>query len=101
MDIDPDEERLLSPQPCPNLSASKRRLHEALGCSTNAYPCESPEYQAPQARRPSLPKPLYGGPLSTHNIIPVIEPPRLPHHDQNLYQVYNDIVEEEEGDVTR
>ena len=54
-----------------------------------------------QARRPSPTKPLYGGPLSTHNVIPVIEPPRLPHHDRSLYEVYNDITEKEESEVTR
>ena len=101
MDTDPDEARVLSPRPRPDLSAIKRRLHEALGCSTDTYPCESPECLAYQARRTSSPKPLYGEPLSTHNVIPVIKPPRLPHHDRNLYQVYNDIAEEEEIDVTR
>jgi len=55
-------------------------------------------YQAP---RPSPTKPLYGGPLASHNVIPVIEPPKLPHHDRNLYQVYNVIAEEEESEVTR
>ena len=54
-----------------------------------------------QARRPSPTKPVYGGPLSSHNIIPVIEQPKLPHHDRNLYQEYNDIAEEEESKVTR
>ena len=54
-----------------------------------------------QARRPSATKPLYGGPLSTHNVIPVSEPPRLAHHDRSLYEVYNDITEEEESEVTR
>ena len=38
MNTDPDEERILSPRPQPDLSAIKRRLHEALGCSTNTYP---------------------------------------------------------------
>ena len=54
-----------------------------------------------QAPRPSPTKPLYGGPLASHNVIPVIEPPKLPHHDRNLYQVYNDIAEEEESEVIR
>jgi len=31
----------------------------------------------------------------------VIEPPKLPHQDRNLYQVYNDIAEWEESEVTR
>ena len=101
MDTDLDEERVLSPRPRPDLSAIKRRLHEALGCSTDTYLCESPECPAHQAGRASPTKPLYGGPLSTHNVIPVIEPPRLPHHDRSLYEVYNDIAEEEESDVTR
>jgi len=54
-----------------------------------------------QAPRPSSIKPLYGGPLASHNIIPVIEPPKLPHQDRSLYQLYNDIAEEEEREVTR
>jgi len=54
-----------------------------------------------QAPRPSPTKPLYGGPLASHNVIPVIEPAKLPHHDRNLYKVYNDIAEEEESEVTR
>ena len=101
MDTDPDEERVLSPRPRPDLSAIKKRLHEALGYSTDTYPCESPECPAHQITRPSPPKPLYRGPLSSHNVIPVIKPPKLPHHDWNLYHVYNDIAEEEESDVTK
>jgi len=40
-------------------------------------------------------------PLSSHNVVPVIEPPKVSHHDTNLHQVYNDIAEEEESEVTR
>jgi len=54
-----------------------------------------------QAPRTSPTKRLYGGPLASHNIIPVIEPPKLPHHDRNLYQIYKYIAEEEESEVTR
>ena len=49
MDTDRDEESVLSPRPWPDRSAIKRRLHEALGCSTDTYSCESPECPAPQA----------------------------------------------------
>ena len=101
MDMEPDRGRILSPRPRPDLSAIKRRLHEALGCTTTNISCESPEYPVHQARRPSPTKPLYEGPLSTHNVIPVIEPPRLPYHDRSLYEVYNDITEEEKSEVTR
>jgi len=102
-DLDPeiDEEMILSPRPRPDLSKIKRRLHEGLGCTTTNVPCESPECPVHQAPRPSPTKPLYGGPLASHNVIPVIEPPTHPHPDRNLYQVYNDIAEEEESDVTR
>jgi len=49
----------------------------------------------------SITKPHYGGPLTSHNVIPVIEPPKLPHYNKNHYPVYNDIAEEEESEVTR
>ena len=101
MDTEPDRGEILSPRPRPDLSASQRRLHKALGCTTTNIPCKSPECPVHQARRPSSTKPIYGGPLATHNVIPVIEPPRLPHHDRSLYEVYNDIAEEEESEVTR
>ena len=101
MDTDPDEERVLSPHPQSDLSAIKRRLHETLGCSTDTYPCESPECPVHQARQLSSTQPLYRGPQSTHNVIPVIKLPKLPHHDRSLYQVYNDIAEGEKSDVTR
>jgi len=39
-------------------------------------------------------------PLASHIVIPVIEPPKLPHHDRNLYQRYNDIADEKESEVT-
>ena len=87
MDTNPDEERMLSPRPRPDLLAIKRGLHEALGCSTDTYSLESPECPADQARRSSPLKPLYGGPLSSHHVIPVIEPSRVPQHERNLYQV--------------
>jgi len=38
-----NEESILSPRPRPDLSKIKRRLHEALGCTTTNVPCESPE----------------------------------------------------------
>ena len=101
MDPEIDEETILSPRPRPDLSKIKRRLHEALGCTTRNVPCESPECPVHQAPRPSPTKPCYRGPLISHNVIPVIEPPTLPHQDSNLYQVYNDIAEEEESEVTR
>jgi len=101
MDPEINEETILSPRARPDLSKIKRRLHEALGCTTTNVPCESPECPVYQTARPSPTKPLYGGPLASHNVIPVIEPPKLPHHDRNLYQVYNDIAEEEESVVTR
>ena len=101
MDTEPDEDTVHSPGPHPDLSKIKRRLHEALGCTTPGIPCESPECPVHQPRRPSLTNPLYGGPLATHNVIPIIQPPRLPYHDRSLYQVYNDIIEEEESEVTR
>jgi len=100
MDPEIDEGTLLSPRPRPDLSKIKRRLHEALGCTTTNFPCESPECPVHQAPRPSPTQALYRGPLASHNVIPVIEPPKLPHHDRNLYQVYNDIAEEEESEVT-
>jgi len=96
-----DKGTILSPRPRPDLSKIKRRLHGALGCTTTNLPCASPECPAHQAPRPSPTKPLNGGPLASHNLIQVIEPPKLPHYVRNLYQVYNDIVEEEESEVTR
>ena len=101
MDTKPHEETILSPRPCPDLSKIKRRLHEALGCTTNNIPCESPGCPVHQARRPSPTKPLSRTPLSTHKVILVIEPPKLPHHDRSFYQVYNDIAGEDESEVTR
>src|SRR6195952_5663241 len=100
METEPEPE-VISPRPCLDLSGIKRRLHEALGCTILAIPCGSPECLVHQASRPSSSKPLYGGPLSHLNIIRVVQPPRLPHHDQALYEVYNDIQEEEEDEVTR
>ena len=87
MDPEVDEETILCRQPLPDLSKIKSRLHEALGCTTTNVPCETPECPVHQAPRPSPTKPLYGGWLASHNVIPVIGPPRLPHHDRNLYQV--------------
>jgi len=84
MDPEINEETILSPRPPPDLSKIKRRLHEAICCTTTNVPCESPECPVHQASRPSPTKPLYGGPLASHNIIPVIEPPEIPHHDRNL-----------------
>jgi len=101
MDLEINEETILSPRPRPDLSKIKRRLHEALGCPTTNVPCESPECPVHQAPRPSPTKPLYGGRLASNNVIPVIEPPKLHQHDSNLYQVYNDIAEEEASEVTR
>jgi len=103
IDSEINEKTILSPRPHPDLSKIKRRLHEALGCTTTHVPCKSPECPVHQARRPSPTKPLrvYGGPLSSHNIIPVIELPKLPHHNRSLYQVYNDIAEGEQSEVTR
>jgi len=94
--LEVDEEMILFPRPRPDLAKIKRRLHQALGCTTSNVPCESPECPVHQAPRPSATKPLYGGPLASHNIIPVIEPATLPHYDRNRYQVYNDIADEEE-----
>jgi len=101
--IDPEinEETILSPRPQPHLSKITRRLYEGLGCTTRNVPCDSPMCPLHQAHGPSPTKPFYGGPLASHNVIPVIEPPKLPHHHRNLYQVYNDIAEEEESEVTR
>jgi len=96
-----DEETILSPHPQPDLSKTKRGPHEALGCTITNVPYESPEFPVHQAPRHSPTKSRYGGPLASHNVIPVIEPPTLPHHERNLYQVYNDIAEEEESEVTR
>ena len=101
MDTYPDRGKILSPRARPDLSAIKRRLHEVLGCTTTNIPCESSECPVHQAKRPSPTKPIYGEPLSTHNVISVIEPPRLHHHDRSLYEVYNNITEEEESEVTR
>jgi len=101
MDMEINDGNILSPRPRPDLSKIKRRLHEALGCTTTNVPCGRPECPVHQAPRPSPTKPLDGGPLASHNVIPVIEPPKLPHHDRNLYKVYNDIAEEEESVVTR
>jgi len=86
MDPEINEETILSPQPRPDLSKIKRRLHEALGYTTTNVPCKSPECPVHQAPRLSPTKPLYGEPRASHNVISVIEPPKLPHHDRNLYQ---------------
>jgi len=52
MDPEFDEERILSPQPRQGLSKIKKRLHEALGCTTTHVPCESLECSVHLARRP-------------------------------------------------
>jgi len=101
MDPEMDEETILSPRPRPDLSKIKRRLHEVPGCTTTNVPSESHLSPVHLAPRPSPTKPLYGGPLASHNVIPVIERPTLPHHGTNLYQVHNDITEEEESEATR
>jgi len=101
MDPEIHQATILSPRPRPDLSKIKRRLHEALGCTTTNVPCASPQCPVHLAPRPSSTKPLNGGPFASQNVIPVIEPPKLPHQDRNLYQVYNDIAEEEESEVTR
>ena len=101
MDPEIDEETIGSPRPRPDLSKIKRRLNEALGCTTTDFTCESPECPVHQALSPSPTKHLYGGLLASHKVMPVIEPPTLPYHDRNLYQVYNDIAEVEENEVTR
>jgi len=85
MDPEIDEEMILSSRPRPDLSKIKRKLHKAPGCTTTNVPCESPECPVHQAPRPSPIKPLYGGPLASHNVILVIEPLKLPHHDRILY----------------
>jgi len=59
MDPEINEETIPSPRPRPDLSKIKRRLHEALGCTTTNVPCESPESPVHQAPRPSPTKPLY------------------------------------------
>jgi len=100
MDPEIDEKTILSPQPRPDLSKIKSRLHEALGCTTANVPCESPQCPVHQVPRPSPTKSLDGRPLASHNVIPAIEPPMLSHHDRNLYKVYNNIAEEEESEVT-
>jgi len=101
MDAEIDEETIRSSRPRPDLSKIKRTLHEALGCTSTNVPCGSLKCPVHQAARPSPTNPLYGGPLVSHNLIPVIEPPPLHHHDRNLYEVYNDIPEEEESEVIR
>ena len=100
MDSEPKGRTVFSSRPRLDLKRIKRRLYETLGCTTTDIPCEGPECPAHQARRPSPTKPLYGGPLSTHNVILIIEPPKQPHNDRRPYQVYNDIAEEEERQVT-
>jgi len=52
MDPKIDQGTILSPRPPPDLSKIKRRLHEALGCTTTNVPCESPECPVHQAARP-------------------------------------------------
>jgi len=58
MDPEWNEETILSPRARLDLSKIKRRLHEALGCTTTNVSCESPECPVHQAWRPSTPKPL-------------------------------------------
>jgi len=101
MDPEIDEKTILSPRLPPDLSKIKRRLHEAIGCTTTNVPCENPECPVHKAPRTSPTKPLYGRPLASHNVIPFIEPPKLPHHDRKLYPVYKDIAEQEDSEVTR
>jgi len=43
LDTEIDKQTFLSPQPSPDLSKIKRRLHKALGWSTTHVPSESPE----------------------------------------------------------
>jgi len=100
MDPETEGEIILSPKPRLNLSKIKRRVHEALGCTTANVLCQSAECPVHQAPRPSPSKRLYVGPLPSHNVIPSIEPPKPPHHDRNLYQVYNDIGQEREIEFT-
>ena len=59
MDKEPNEKSILSPRPGPDLIKIKRRLHEALGCTTSGIPCEGPECSVHQTRRLSPSKPLY------------------------------------------
>jgi len=87
MDPEVDKGTILSPRSRPELSKFSRKVYQALGCTTTNVFCESPECRVHQARRPSPTKPLYGGLLASHNVIPVIEPPKLPHQDRNLYKV--------------
>jgi len=101
--MDPEivQEMILSPRPRPDLSKIKRKRHAVLGRTTTNVRCESPECSVYQAPRPSPTKPLYGDPLASHNFISVIEPPKVPHHNRNLDQIYNDIAEEKASQVTR
>jgi hypothetical protein len=46
-------------------------------------------------------RPLYGGNLAYLNeTIPVIEPPRLPHHDRHLYQIFEEETNDDQEDET-
>jgi len=63
MDPEIDQETILSPRPRPHLSKIKRRLHEALGCTTTNVPCECPECRCTKPPDPHLPSPSKEGHL--------------------------------------
>ena len=102
--MDTESASVQAPLPRFDLKAIRKRLTDTLNCTSqyvDHHDCEEPECPVHQNARPPLTRPLYSGALSHYNqITPVIEPPSLPHYQRQLYEVFDDI-QEEEDEVTR
>ena len=100
--MDTESACIQAPLPRFNLKAIKKRLTDTLNCTSHYVDhCEEPECPVHQNARPLPTRPLYGGALSNYNqVTPVIEPPSLPHPQRQLYEVFDNI-QEEEDEVTR
>ena len=96
MDTEPTS--VQPPKPHFDLGAIKKRLTDTLNCTSHyVNHCEELECPVHQNARPPPTRPLYGGALSHFNqVTSVIEPPSLPHHNRQLYEVFDDIQEEED-----
>ena len=99
MDAEPTS--VQSSRPRFDLGTIKKRVTDTLSYTSDYVDnCKETECPVYQNARPPPTRPLYGGALSHYDqVTPVIEPASLPHHHRQLYEVFDNI-QEEEDEVT-
>lgn len=101
LDTEPNSETIVSPPPRPDLWRSREDYmkHSAALLPTSPLKAQSAWCTRPDGHHlPSLSMVGHSPPTMSSQLLNHV---KLPHHDCSLYQVYNDIAEEEESDMTR